>query len=137
MFVTNLFEELDQLRQEFNGYLSNYQKNHYFSSDYPLTNIAEKEDHYVVTSLIPGVNPKEVDITYENGILTISGERKAYENKEYNYIRQERSFGKFQKQFKVSVPVDHEKINASYKEGILTVTLTKSEAAKPKKIKVN
>ena len=78
-----------------------------------------------------------MNITYENGILSITGEKKSDREDKYHYLRNERSFGGFNKQLKIKTSIDHKSIKASYKDGVLNIDLKKAEAAKPIKIKVN
>jgi len=104
----------------------------------PSLDVFDEKDHFVVTAELPGMKNEEIDLSFENGVLSISGERKqSKENKEGETFRSERYFGKFQRSVTLPAAVDSSKITASYKDGILTVTLPKSEAAKPKQIAVN
>jgi len=90
----------------------------------------------VVMASVPGLKPDEVDITIEGDTLTIGGEVKPpLENVEY--IFQERGFGKFSRTLTINVPVEHDKAEASFENGVLTITLPKAEAVKPKTIKVS
>jgi len=89
----------------------------------------------VITANVPGLKPDEVNITLENDTLSISGEVKApMEN--VDYIFQERPYGKFSRVLTVNVPVDTDKVEAMFENGVLTITLPKAEAARPKVIKV-
>ena len=108
-----------------------------FSSWTPAVDIAEHDDEYLVKVELPGVNKDEVKLTLENNILTIRGEKKQEkETKKENYHRVERSYGSFQRSFTLPAAVKSDKIDASYKDGILTVSLPKVEEAKPKQIEV-
>jgi len=107
------------------------------SSWTPAVDIAEHDDQYLVKVELPGVNKDEVKLTLENNILTIRGEKKQEkETKKENYHRVERSYGSFQRSFTLPAAVKADKIDASYKDGILTVALPKAEEAKPKQIEV-
>ena len=89
----------------------------------------------VITANVPGLKPDEVEITLENDTLSINGEFKApMEN--VDYIFQERPYGKFSRALTINVPVDADKVEATFENGVLTITLPKSEAARPKVIKV-
>ena len=89
----------------------------------------------VLTANVPGLKPEDVQVTLEGDTLSIYGEFKApMENVEY--IFQERSYGKFNRKLTVNVPVDVNKVEATFDSGVLTVTLPKAEAARPKTIKV-
>jgi len=108
-----------------------------FSSWTPAVYIAEHDDEYLVKVELPGVNKDEVKLTLENNILTIRGEKKQEkETKKENYHRVERSYGSFQRSFTLPAAVKSDKIDASYKDGILKVSLPKAEEAKPKQIEV-
>ncbi len=103
----------------------------------PAVDVAEGEDSYTVKMEIPGVNKDDVKITLESGILTIRGEKKAEsEVNEKNVHRTERSYGSFQRSFTLPTSVKNDRIDAVYKDGILTVTLPKAEETKPKQIEV-
>ncbi len=89
----------------------------------------------VVLANMPGVNPTEVEITIEGDTLTIKGERRApLEN--VDYVLQERPFGRFQRTVNINIPVDADKAEAKYENGLLTLTIPKAEAVKPKTIQV-
>ena len=89
----------------------------------------------VLTANVPGLKPDEVDITLEGDTLSIHGEFKApMENVEY--VFQERTFGKFSRTLTINVPVDVNKVEATFDDGVLTITLPKAEAAKPKSITI-
>lgn len=103
----------------------------------PAVDIAEQENDYVVKIELPGISKDDVKITLESNILTIRGEKKREQDlKEENYHRVERSYGAFQRSFTLPTTVRSDKIDASYKDGILTVLLPKAEEAKPKQIEV-
>lgn len=103
----------------------------------PAVDVAEHENQYVVKVELPGVTKDDVKITIQENVLTIRGEKKQEtETKDSNFHRVERSYGSFQRSFSLPTHVKNEKIEASYKDGILTVTLPKAEEAKPKQIEV-
>ena len=103
----------------------------------PAVDIAEHDNEYLVNVELPGVNKEDVKITLESNILTIRGDKKQEKDeKSGNYHRVERSYGSFQRSFTLPVMVKSDKIDASYKDGILTVVLPKAEEAKPKQIEV-
>ena len=103
----------------------------------PSVNIAENEDGYLLTAELPGVNKEDIDIDLKDNTLTLKGEKKAEKKEEKeNYIRVERSYGKFKRSFYVSDDIDVSKVDANFKDGILRVKLVKKEEAKPKQIKV-
>jgi HSP20 family protein len=103
----------------------------------PAVDVAEHEDAYQVKVELPGVSKDDVKITMQDNILTIRGEKKQEkESKNSNYHRVERSYGSFQRSFTLPTSVKHDKIEASYNDGILTIALPKAEEAKPKQIEV-
>ncbi len=103
----------------------------------PSVDIKEDKEEYVVTAELPGMKKDDVQITFSNGTLKIEGERqKEKEEKNVNYHRVERVYGKFCRSFQLPSSIQQNKISAEFKDGILTVHLPKSEEAKPKVIEV-
>jgi HSP20 family protein len=103
----------------------------------PPVDIYETENELVVQADLPDVDPKEIDVRVENQTLTIAGERKfETSSTDKGYHRIERSYGNFVRSFSVPNSFDTDKINAAYKNGVLTVSLTKKETAKPRQIKI-
>jgi|SRR4029434_10095572 len=103
----------------------------------PPADIHETDNELVVTADLPGIDPKSVDVRVENNVLSITGERKFEEAAENgNVHRVERMYGAFARSFTLSTPVDTEKIQANYKDGVLKITLPKAERAKPKRIAI-
>ena len=106
-------------------------------SHWPAIDIAEKDNEFVVKAEIAGCKAEDVNISVHGNILTISGEKKAEEEKkEKGYYHMERSCGSFRRDLTLAVEVDPAKIDAVCKDGVLTITVPKSEKAKPVKIKV-
>lgn len=103
----------------------------------PACDIYEDADEVLVRFELAGVDPKDVEIRFENGVLTLKGERKLEkeENRE-NYHRVELSYGTFTRSFSLPGTVDSEKIRAESKNGVLMVHLPKKPEAKPKSIQV-
>ncbi|NIV91844.1 Hsp20 family protein [candidate division KSB1 bacterium] len=103
----------------------------------PVVDISEDNDNFYLHVELPGMKREDVKVRYEEGLLTIIGEKKAEkEEKDVNYHRVERSFGKFERSFRVPSRIINEKIDASFENGVLTVTLPKAEEVKPKEIDV-
>jgi HSP20 family protein len=103
----------------------------------PACDIFEDGDAVTLRFELAGVDPKDVDIRYENGVITLRGERKMEkEEKKENYHRVEMSYGSFTRSFSLPAVVDAEKIRAEAKNGVLTVTLPKKAEAKPRPITV-
>jgi HSP20 family protein len=103
----------------------------------PAVDIREDEDQFVFTAELPGLTREEVDITIEEKVLTISGERK-FESKEdnKNYHRIERSYGSFSRSFSLPHDIDQDGVTAAFENGLLKITLPKSEATKPRRIEI-
>lgn len=100
---------------------------------YPLVNIAENTEGYVVDVCIPGVAPDDVELTITARNLIIKGERKSPEGR---YYRQERGAGAFQRALSLNVPVDRDKVTAKSENGILRVRLPKIDDVKPRSISI-
>lgn len=92
-------------------------------------------DDIVVIANMPGVKSEEVEITIEGDTLTIRGERPAPLSN-VDYVMQERPFGKFQRTLSINIPVDADKAEARYENGLLTLTIPKAEAVKPRTIQI-
>ena len=103
----------------------------------PAVDIFETEHELVLKADVPEVEMKDIDVQVENGTLTLKGERKfEQEQNGRGYHRIERGYGSFVRAFTLPDSVDVDKVKAEYKSGVLTVTLTKKEVAKPKTIRV-
>lgn len=103
----------------------------------PAVDIIEKENDFNIKVELPGVDKKDVKITVQNDVLTIQGEKKQEcEKKDEDYYRVERCYGSFQRSFTLPSSVASDKIDASYENGILTLSIPKLEEAKPKEIEV-
>ena len=103
----------------------------------PALDISERKDAYVVTVEVPGVNADDLDITLEDGLLTIQGERQfTQESTEQQFHRVERRYGSFRRSITLPSQVQAEAIEASFENGVLEVVVPKAEEAKPKKISV-
>lgn len=95
----------------------------------------QTKDEYIIQANVPGVDPKDVDITLESSTLTIRGEVMPPENTE-GYLIQERRFGPFERTLQLDLPIQSDKVEASFHNGVLTLTLPKAEQVKPKIIKI-
>jgi len=103
----------------------------------PSLDVSETKNNIVVKAEAPGIDPKDIDISLTGDVLTIKGEkRQEKEEKDENYHRVERSYGVFARSVRLPLEVQSDKIEASYKNGILKITLPKSEEAKKKEIKI-
>ena len=103
----------------------------------PAVNVYEDEHTINIEADLPGIQEKDIDLSLENNVLTISGERKLEnEEKKENFHRIERSYGRFTRSFTLPNTVDTENVNASFDSGVLKIALNKREEAKPKQIKI-
>lgn len=103
----------------------------------PAVDIHEDEKNYVIKAELPDVKREDVHVTVENGVLTLTGERKMEkEEKNRKYHRVERSYGSFLRSFALPDDIDPKKVNAGFKDGVLTVTVAKAEGTKPRQIEV-
>ncbi|WP_062378969.1 Hsp20/alpha crystallin family protein [Demequina pelophila] len=104
----------------------------------PALDVEETEDGFTMHVELPGVKPEEVDVSLEENVLTVSGKRDFYDEKNTDGFRRvERRFGRFHRAVRLPDRVDPDKVAASYKDGLLTVTVPKAESAKPRRIQVS
>ena len=105
----------------------------------PAVDIYETDAHEVVLKAeLPDMKREDINLTFENGVLTLKGERKVdQETKRENFQRMERRYGSFSRSFTLPNTVDPTRISASYRDGVLTIRLPQREEAKPKQIAVN
>lgn len=105
----------------------------------PPVDIYETDQHeFVIKAELPDMKREDINLTFENNILTLRGERKfEQEAKRDNFHRVERSYGAFSRSFTLPNTVDASRINAAYRDGVLTIRLPQREDAKPKQISVN
>lgn len=99
--------------------------------------VHETADSYVVTAAIPGVKPEDVDVSIEDGVLTIKGEFRREENvEERNYLRRELQYGAFERSLRLPPSVDFDKAEATFEDGMLKLSLPKRPEARPRSIKI-
>jgi HSP20 family protein len=104
----------------------------------PPVDVQETEDAYLFTAELPGLTKDDVSITLEDNLLTLSGERSLKEKEEgENFHRVERAYGSFARSFTLPTQVDSTKVEASFKDGLLTIEIAKAEQAKPRKIEIH
>lgn len=134
------FEELDRLRRQmdwltrgFGGVLQGEPG----AGVFPLMNVTEDKDNFYVRAELPGIKAEDLDISITGNTLSVSGERKIpAEEASATFHRREREAGKFSRVITLPTQVDPQKVEAKGAFGILTVTLPKAEAARPKQIVV-
>lgn len=103
----------------------------------PPVDVVEEKDAFLVNAELPGLTKDDVNVTLQDNCLTIKGEKKyEAEKKEADYYRRERAYGAFSRTIELPTSVDAKKIDAQFKDGVLSVRLPKSEEAKPKQIEV-
>ena len=103
----------------------------------PVIDVKENEKNFIITAELPGLSKDDFKLTVEDNSLTLEGEKKVEkEEKSDNLYRTERSYGAFKRVFRLTDSVDSKKIAADYTNGILSVTVPKTEKAKPKQIEV-
>lgn len=104
---------------------------------WPAIDVAEEEDAIVVRAEVPGCKADDIDISVHGNVLTISGEKKlSEEKKEKGYYHVESTYGSFRREVTLPTDVNQSKVDASYKDGVLSITLPKAEKAKSIKVKI-
>jgi len=104
----------------------------------PAMDMYETKDDLVVSLELPGVKEKEVQVSITNDILTVKGEHtQQQEVKDENYQRLERWFGKFERSIPLPMPVQTDRVKATYRDGVLEIKLPKAEAVQPREIKID
>jgi len=146
------FREMEQLRREINRALESFDLDRWsfpFSRfsflpgraahAYPLLNMSEDADHLYIEALAPGLEPDSLKVTVVHDQLTISGEKHplSKEGEIEAWHRNERAAGNFTRTIKLPVDIDADNIKADYKYGVLAITMTKAETAKPRQITVS
>jgi HSP20 family protein len=133
--LTTLRDEIDRL---FESPLAEFARNsQMFSGWAPVVDLFENKDNFIVKAELPGMKKEDIEISLHEGALLVSGERKREEKfKEGETYREERFYGKFHRSIALPKPVAADQVKAAYKDGVLTVTLPKTEEVKPKQIEV-
>ena len=137
------FEGLSSLRRDMDRLCERF-----FGEDWGLTrwrdgwsptlDVSETKDNIIVKTELAGVDPEDVDISLTGEVLTLKGEKKKEkEEKEEGYHLMERSYGSFSRSVRLPAEVDQDKVKANYKNGVLKITLPKTEKTKSKAIKVS
>jgi HSP20 family protein len=130
--------ELQRMRQQLDQMFDDTTPQSVSAGVFPLINLTEDKDHYYVRAELPGVKGNELDIQVTANNLAISGERNiAEEGESARYHRREREAGSFSRMIGLPADINPDKVDAKLANGILTVTVSKAEAAKPKQITVN
>ena len=134
--ITRLRREMDRLWDEYFG--SGRRGLKPLETEWvPSVDVSETADKLTVTAEIPGIDIKDIDISISGDLLTIKGEKKSErEEKEENFHLVERSYGSFARTIRLPVSVETDKIEATYKNGVLTITCSKKEEVKAKPIQI-
>jgi len=133
--LATLRDEMDKMWDRFFGEWPNREL--FRGAWAPSLDISETKNNYVVKAEVPGMDAKDIDISLSGDVLTVKGEKKQeQEEKDENYHRIERRYGSFSRSIRLPGEVQSDKIEAKYKNGILKLTLPKSEEAKKKEIKI-
>ena len=104
----------------------------------PTVNLFEKDGNFHITAEIPGIKKEDISITISNGVVTLSGKKETdKEEKTEDYYLKETRSGSFSRSFKLPGEIDETKVDASYKDGVLTVVMPRKEESKAKKIEVH
>lgn len=144
MAMLDLFREMENLRREIDDAFRGFGRGVVYEPSflpglgagrYPQINLREDNDSVYVEALIPGIEAKDLELTVMRNTLTLSGERRETEGN-VTWHRNERGSGKFLRTIELPVEVDADRVMAECRNGVLTITLPKAEAARPKKISV-
>ena len=131
------FQELASWSNRLNRSINEGRTEDTFGAWAPAVDIFEKDHNLLIRAELPGLKREDIEISMENGVLTLHGERKREsEVEESNAYRLERIYGAFTRSFSLPTTVDPSKVQAIYKDGVLEVTVPKLEAAKPKKVQI-
>ncbi len=134
------FRELVNLRDDMDRFFSSFFGGQAEESSglwSPVVDIEEDNENFLVKVELPGLKKEDIKISVRGNLLSVSGERKQEtETKEKTFHRIERSYGKFSRNITLPADVDADKVKATYKDGILAITLSKPETMKPKEIDV-
>ena len=138
----DLFQEMDMLRREMDQAFSGSGLGFFGPSflpgigtrSYPRINLSEDDGNYYLEALVPGIESKALDLNVMQRTITLAGERKEAEDRNYTWHRQERGTGKFIRTIDLAANIDTSKVDAECKNGVLFITLPKQESEKPKKI---
>jgi len=140
----DLFQEMDMLRREMDQAFRGLGRGHTTSflpglsvGGYPHINLSEDEYNYYIEALVPGIDADAIDLNVMQRNLSLSGERKESEDKDYTWHRHERGTGKFMRTIDLTSNIDTTKVSAECKNGVLHITLTKADIEKPKKISLH
>jgi len=132
--LARLHNEMDDL---FDGFFRGLDRPFSGYKTWPLVDVAEHNDSFEVRAEVPGCKPEEIEISVYGNTLTISGEKQQRkEEKDKNYYHMESTYGSFRRDIALPTDVDSSKVEATYKDGVLSITLPKAEVSKAVKVQV-
>ena len=137
--IVRMHGDMEQVFDDFFG-----KRPAFLSADYrrwdwrPPVDISDTDDAVEVRAEMPGLSEKDINVTVKDNVLTLKGEKKHESDvKEENYHRHERAYGRFQRSFALPTNLETDNAKATFKDGVLTLSIPKSEQAKPKEISVS
>lgn len=134
----SIWREMERMQREMNRLFSSYTPTGYRTApSYPALNLWADEESVIVRAELPGVEPDDLNISVENGDLTLSGSRSQTQLPEdATYHRQERKYGNFTRSIHLPYKIEADDVEATMENGVLTLTLPRAEEDKPKKIEI-
>ncbi|HIE54251.1 MAG TPA: Hsp20/alpha crystallin family protein [Chromatiaceae bacterium] len=140
-FDSSLFDDLRRIQREMDAVFGTQPWGNGIrslsSGAFPAVNIGTTHDEVDVYLFAPGVDPDSLDISIQNHLLTVAGERRIIREEGASYYRKERFDGEFRRVLTLPEDVDSDRVNATYKDGVLHVRIERKESSKPRQIKVN
>ncbi|MGD9522188.1 MULTISPECIES: Hsp20/alpha crystallin family protein [Tepidiphilus] len=141
LFPTNLFEEFDRLQRELDRLWSGWPaaiREVALDTVYPAINIGRTPEAVEVYAFVPGVDPAKLEVTLEQGVLTIAGERSSPipENDQVTVYANERFAGKFRRTISLSEDLDPDKVEATYRDGVLRLRIARKAHLQPRRIEI-
>ena len=134
----NIFPHMKDINRFFNIELDDEDSSIATSHWTPAVDIAEKDDYFLIEADVPGVDPKDIEVSMEDGYLTVKGERETESKEEKEgYSRIERSHGTFYRRFSLPNTADENNVSAKSNNGVLQIKVGKTEITKPKKITID
>lgn len=134
----SIWREMERMQREMNRLFTDYTPTRYRSaSSYPVMNLWADEESVIIRAELPGLKPDDLDISIDEGDLTLSGRRTPEEMPEdATYHRQERNYGSFTRSIRLPFKIEADDVEATMKNGVLTLMLPRAEEDKPKKITI-
>lgn len=137
-----LFAEFRRLEQEFDEFLTGWTPwaggiRSLPAGTFPAINVGSNPDSVIVYVFAPGINPKSLEVSLQESVLTVSGQRDLPVEQNASYYRQERFAGSFRRVISLPEDVNPDKVNAVYRDGIVQITVQRRESAKPRQIEIH